>query len=105
LFNSLPILPLGEELRDFADTASLAANLDLLIAVDSAVAHVGAAIGRPVWIPNRYASCWRWLRGRDDSPWYPTVRLFRQPRFGDWASTVKQMGQALEQLPRGAEMS
>jgi tetratricopeptide (TPR) repeat protein len=95
---SMPaILRHGESLTDFADTAALLANLDLLISVDTAVVHLAGALGKPVWVMNRYAPCWRWLRGRDDSPWYPTVRLFKQATFGNWAGVVEQVRQALTQ--------
>jgi tetratricopeptide (TPR) repeat protein len=84
------------EMEDFADTAALIANLDLVISVDTAVAHLAAALGKPVWILERFDSCWRWLNGRHDSPWYPTVRLYRQPRPGDWdpvlAAVVRDLG-------------
>ena len=79
----------GEQFGDFADTAGLIANLDLVITVDSAVAHLAGALGKPVWLMNRYATCWRWLLERSDSPWYPNLRLFRQPALGDWASVVQ----------------
>jgi Flp pilus assembly protein TadD len=82
-------------LRDFADTAALVTALDLVIAVDTAVAHLAGALGRPVWLLNRFDTCWRWLEGRDDSPWYPTLRQFRQPVAGDWASPVGQVAQML----------
>lgn len=85
----------GESLTDFADTAALLANLDLLISVDTAVVHLAGALGKPVWVLNRYAPCWRWLRGRTDSPWYPTARLFKQATFGNWAEVVQQVRQAL----------
>jgi hypothetical protein len=85
----------GDALGDFADTAALLANLDLVIAADTSVVHLAGAMGTPVWVMNRYAPCWRWLRGRTDSPWYPTARLFRQTSFGDWAGVVAQIGQAL----------
>lgn len=83
------------ELRDWADTAALVAALDLVISVDTAVAHLAAALGKPVWLLNRYDTCWRWLLGRDDSPWYPTLRQFRQPAFGDWATPVARAARAL----------
>src|SRR5262249_2443052 len=76
-----PALPLHDfttELDDFADPAALVAGLDLVITVDTAVAHLAGALGRPVWILNRFDACWRWLHDREDSPWYPTARLFRQ---------------------------
>jgi Flp pilus assembly protein TadD len=69
-------------LGDFADTAALMSRLDLLITVDTAVAHLAAGLGRPVWVLDRFSSCWRWLTGRTDSPWYPTLRLLRQPGPG-----------------------
>ena len=83
------------ELADFADTAALATALDLVITVDTAVAHLAAALGRPVWLLNRFDADWRWLRGRDDSPWYPTLRQFRQTMPGDWADVVQRVAIAL----------
>jgi len=76
---------------DFDDTAAVVANLDLVIAVDTAVAHLAGALGRPVWLLSRYDACWRWLAGRQDSPWYPGLRLYRQPTPGDWDSVVTQV--------------
>ncbi len=76
------------EVADFADTAALIANLDLVIAVDTAVVHLAASLGKPVWMLDRFDPDWRWLIGRTDSPWYPTLRLYRQPRRGDWESVV-----------------
>jgi tetratricopeptide (TPR) repeat protein len=90
--SSLPALRHDEEaLRDFADTAALIANLDLVIAVDSAVAHLAGALAKPVWLLNRYASCWRWLQHGDGPPWYPTMRLFRQTTQGDWDSVIARV--------------
>jgi tetratricopeptide (TPR) repeat protein len=86
-----PLTDLMDEMEDFADTAALIANLDLVIAVDTAVAHLAAALGKPVWVLNRFDSCWRWLRGRQDSPWYPSVRLFRQPKSGDWQTVIEKV--------------
>lgn len=86
---------LGDQLTDFADTAALILNLDLVITVDTAVAHLAGALGKPVWVMNRYASCWRWLLERHDSPWYPSLRLFRQPSLGDWQGVVDNALQAL----------
>jgi tetratricopeptide (TPR) repeat protein len=76
------------EMGDFADTAALVANLDLVIAVDTAVAHLAAALGRPVWLLDRFDPDWRWLLGRQDSPWYPTLRIYRQPAPGDWHNVI-----------------
>ena len=86
----------GELLEDFSDTAGLIENLDLVIAADTAAAHLAGALGKPVWLMNRLASCWRWLQKRDDSPWYPTLRQFRQTLLGDWADVVTRVQQALE---------
>lgn len=78
----------GEILNDFADTAAIIESMDLVITIDTAVAHLAGALGKPVWILLRFAADWRWLRNRDDSPWYPTARLFRQPAVGDWATVM-----------------
>jgi tetratricopeptide (TPR) repeat protein len=79
-------------IRDFADTAGLMHHLDLVISVDTANAHLAGAMGRPVWIPlNAYGNCWRWLLKREDSPWYPSARLYRQPAMGDWDSVINRM--------------
>jgi hypothetical protein len=83
------------ELEDFADTAALIAALDLVISVDTSVVHLAGALGRPVWLLDRYDCCWRWLRERADSPWYPTLRRFRQAAPGDWAGVVARVVEAL----------
>jgi hypothetical protein len=88
-----------EEMADFADTAALIANLDLVISVDTAVAHLAAALGKPVWVLDRHDSCWRWLREREDSPWYPSLRLFRQPAPGDWHTVIDRVVAELRRLP------
>ncbi len=87
-----------DEMTDFADTAALAATLDLVISVDTAVAHLAAALGKPVWLLNRFDSCWRWQRGRDDSPWYPRLRQFRQPVPGDWETVIARIAAELRAL-------
>jgi tetratricopeptide (TPR) repeat protein len=89
------------ELHDFADTAALVAGLDLVVTVDTAVAHLAGALGRPVWLLNRWDSDWRWLRGRDDSPWYPTLRQFRQTAPGAWEAPLVALCAALAQLAGG----
>ncbi|OJY67351.1 MAG: hypothetical protein BGP12_14550 [Rhodospirillales bacterium 70-18] len=86
------------ELDDFADTAALVAGLDLVVSVDTAVAHLAGALGRPVWLLNRFDSEWRWLLGRSDSPWYPTLRQFRQPSYGDWPGAIAALATALRGL-------
>ncbi|WP_250479959.1 MULTISPECIES: tetratricopeptide repeat protein [unclassified Caballeronia] len=85
----------GEYLGDLQDTADVIANLDLLVTVDSAVAHLGAALGKEVWIMNRYSPCWRWSYDRTDSLWYPSVKLFNQTAPGDWFSVVQRLTEAL----------
>ena len=79
------------ELKDFSDTAALIENLDLIISVDTSTAHLAGALGKPVWILNRFDSCWRWLLERDDSPWYPTAKLYRQERPGDWDGVLDRV--------------
>ncbi len=88
-----------EELSDFGDTAALLASLDLVISIDSSMVHLAAALGRPVWMLDRFDNEWRWLRHRADSPWYPTLRIFRQPSFGDWSHPLAEVGKALARLP------
>ncbi len=88
---NLPLTNLMDEMADFADTAALIANLDLVISVDTAVAHLSAALGKPTWLLDRFDSCWRWLVGRRDSPWYPSMRLYRQPRPGDWDPVLAEV--------------
>jgi len=94
----MTLLDWSEELHDFADTAALVECLDLVITVDTAVAHLAGALGKPVWLLNRFDTCWRWLLEREDSPWYPTLRIFRQPRFGDWAAAIDQASATLAAL-------
>jgi tetratricopeptide (TPR) repeat protein len=88
------LLRLGESLEDFSDTAALIENLDLVITVDTAIAHLAGALGKPVWLMNRYASCWRWMQQGNDSPWYPTLRQFRQSTVGDWTPVVTAVRKA-----------
>jgi tetratricopeptide (TPR) repeat protein len=87
----LAIYDASPGLRDFADTAALVAALDLVISVDTATAHLAGALGKPVWLLNRFDTDWRWMTDRADSPWYPTMRIFRQPRRGDWDSVMSQV--------------
>ena len=88
---------LGERLADLADTAAIIAMLDLVITIDTSIAHVAGALGKPMWVLLPFSADWRWLRDRSDSPWYPTARLFRQLAPGDWQSVVRQVAEALRQ--------
>ena len=97
----LPMIDLTAELADFADTAAMMCALDLIITVDTSVAHLAGALGRPVWLLNRFNTDWRWLDDRADSPWYPTMRIFRQTAPGDWASVLAAVRAALEAAPPG----
>ena len=91
----LDIVDWANELTDFAETAALIASLDLVISVDTAVAHLAGAMGRPVWLLNRFDTDWRWMDGRDDSIWYPTMRQFRQESLGDWDGALERVASAL----------
>ena len=82
-------------IKDFADTAAIVANLDLIITVDTAVAHLAAALGKPVWVLSRFDGCWRWQTGRDDSPWYPSLTLFRQTHWGNWEGVIERVRERL----------
>jgi hypothetical protein len=100
-----PMIPQGvkwidwsDELCDFDDTAALVANLDLVISIDSAIVHLAGGLARPVWMLNRFTGEWRWLERREDSPWYPTMRIFNQPRYGDWDSVLAAVQTALASL-------
>ncbi len=95
----LPMLDLTAGLADLADTAALIGALDLVISVDTSVAHLAGALGRPVWLLNRFNTDWRWLRDRDDSPWYPTMRIFRQAAPGDWDGVIRAVRAALDESP------
>ncbi len=86
---------LSSRLPDYAETAALIAALDLLITVDTSVAHVAGALGKPAWLMLPHAPDWRWLLGRDDTPWYASLRLFRQPQPGDWDSVIAAVADAL----------
>jgi len=90
------VLDVGELLEDFADTAAVLQCLDLLITVDTAIAHLAGAMGRPVWTMLCHTPDWRWHLDRSDSPWYPTMRLFRQPTWGDWDSVVDRIRAELQ---------
>jgi ADP-heptose:LPS heptosyltransferase len=80
----------------------LLANLDLVISVDTSVAHLAAALGKPVWVLDRFDPCWRWIAGRNDSPWYPTLRLYRQKQPGDWDGVLADVTKDLHRLAEPA---
>jgi len=90
------------DLADFADTASLVMNLDLVITVDTSIAHLAGALGKPTWLLLPFVADWRWLLDRTDSPWYPTIRLYRQSTPGDWKSVVERVGNDLKAKMIGA---
>jgi tetratricopeptide (TPR) repeat protein len=93
--DDFPLIDYMEEISDFAATAALVANLDLVVTVDTAIVHLAGALGKPVWLLTRFDACWRWLTGRRDSPWYPALRIFRQPSPGDWDSVIAEVARAL----------
>ena len=95
------ILDFESELTDFADTAALIGELDLVISVDTSVVHLAGALGKPVWVLSRLGGCWRWLDVGEASPWYPQARIFRQRERGNWAPVVQVLGRALRQKTGG----
>ena len=96
----LRLLDHTASIDSFDDTASLASQLDLVIAVDTSTAHLAAALGRPVWMLSRYDQCWRWLTGRTDTPWYRTMRLYQQPAPFDWTGPIGRLCDDLSVLVR-----
>ena len=98
LLNQTSVIDLSDNLNDFADTAAVISQLDLVICVDTSVAHLAGALGKPVWILLSFMPDWRWMLDREDSPWYPTARLFRQQKAGDWDGVCDRIKLALQQL-------
>jgi ADP-heptose:LPS heptosyltransferase len=96
----LGIIDLAPQIHDFADTAAWLDRLDLLITVDTAICHLAGAMGKPVWTLLYFAADWRWLLDREDTPWYPTMRLFRQTTAGDWSGPLARVRSALSELAR-----
>ena len=94
----LTLINLSEQIKDFADTAAIIANLDLVISIDTAVAHLAGALGQRVWTLLPFSADWRWLLDRNDTPWYPTMRLFRQNRPGEWDSVIQRVADELARL-------
>jgi tetratricopeptide (TPR) repeat protein len=97
------VMHLGDEIDDFCDTAAVISLMDLVISSDTSVVHLAGALGTPVWILLQYAADWRWLLDRDDCPWYPSARLFRQPRIGDWSAVVERVCSELAHFAAGKE--
>ncbi|HUC64710.1 MAG TPA: hypothetical protein VMA53_04730 [Stellaceae bacterium] len=97
----MSLVPLGDEIRDFEDTTAILAIADLLISVDSSPVHLAGALGRPCWVLLPFVPDWRWLLERGDTPWYPSVRLFRQDTRGDWSGALARAGAALAALRDG----
>jgi hypothetical protein len=98
VFEPTQFVDLSSEIHDFADTAAIVTKLDLVITVCTSVAHLTGALGKPVWVLLAKPADWRWLEGRNDSPWYPTMRLFRQTRQGDWSSAIEDVVTALRDM-------
>ena len=94
----MDLIDLTHEISDFSDTAALIENLDLVISVDTAVAHLAGALGKPVWTLLPFSPDWRWMLNREDSPWYPTMRLFRQSEPGDWETLIAHIEKELGAL-------
>jgi tetratricopeptide (TPR) repeat protein len=99
------IVHVGDRFRDFADTAAAVSLLDAVISADTAVAHLAGAMGKPLLLLLPFGADFRWLRERDDSPWYPTARLFRQPAFGDWRSVIETLRRELTRTFRHPEVA
>ena len=91
----MALVNLSDDIKDFEDTAAILSVADLLISIDSAPAHLAGALGRPVWTMLGFVADWRWLLNRSDSPWYPSMRLFRQGAHNDWASVIARVAEAL----------
>ncbi|MDR2212709.1 MAG: tetratricopeptide repeat-containing glycosyltransferase family protein, partial [Pseudomonadales bacterium] len=101
----LPIERIDADIADFGDTAAAIEQCDLVIAVDTAVVHLAGALGKPVWVLLPYVADWRWLLDRDDSPWYPTARLFRQHGIGDWEGVIAELVTRLRNLASGNDLT
>jgi ADP-heptose:LPS heptosyltransferase len=96
------LIDLQDQQEDLADTAAIVANLDLVISIDTSVAHLAGAMGKPVWVLLHNSPDWRWLLEREDSPWYPTARLFRQSTLGNWQEVVARVERELREFVVGS---
>jgi ADP-heptose:LPS heptosyltransferase len=92
------LIDFTSQLADFAETAALAENMDLIITVDTSMAHLAGAMGKRAWVILPFVADWRWPRHRHDNPWYPTLRLFRQPSIGDWGGAIQKVAEQLQTL-------
>jgi hypothetical protein len=97
----MDFMDLGPFIKDFSDTAAMLENLDLLISIDTSVIHFAGALGKPVWMFMAYSPGHMWMYNREDTPWYPTIRIFRQPAFKDWATPVARVKAELDKLVNG----
>jgi hypothetical protein len=95
---TFPVIDPTLHWRDFADGAAIVANLDFVITVDTSIVHLAGALGKPVWLLSRFDGDWRWLDEREDSPWYPTVRIFRQPAPGAWDVVIRSVAAELKEV-------
>jgi hypothetical protein len=98
VLNNSFIKHLGDEINDFTDTAALCQLMDIVISVDTSVAHLSSAMGKPTWILLPFSPDWRWLLNREDSPWYQSVKLFRQSQMGDWTQILETLSQELTRI-------
>ena len=90
-----PRIDLAPDLTDYVETAGAVAALDLVISVDTSVCHLVGGLAKPIWVPLPWVTDWRWLLGREDNPWYPSMRLYRQPAIGDWDTPLARLRQEL----------
>jgi ADP-heptose:LPS heptosyltransferase len=98
LSGQIPVINISDEFEDFTDTAAAVDNLDLVISVDTSVLHLAGAMGKKVWALLPYSPEWRWMLGREDSPWYPTMKLFRQEKCNDWEHLFERVSKELKKL-------
>jgi ADP-heptose:LPS heptosyltransferase len=98
LENNDRLVHFGSELKDFSDTAALCAQMDVVVCVDTSVAHLSGALGKPTFLLLPYNPDWRWLLNRTDSPWYPTMQLYRQAQLGSWQSVLENVNVDLQRM-------